>query len=203
MEQHFNYATGSALDLNLNHRRAAVLSSIPFPSWYTMGRYSFAPDVANYPEKSPYDMDPPLYNLIPEPSDEGQYDTPEIREAAYTVAENTNVNIFARMYGTPPIDIVDEDLEYAGERFPVVSYEEPPPLPHIVLPEATRFLQQINPTGNSPIFLVEVEGETRLLKVVRMLSIALVSLADDLRLPVTRPRRHPRRRRRMGSRSEA
>lgn len=68
------------------------------------------------------------------------------------------------MYGTNPLSIINPDLFL--EWFPWNDYAAPSPLPEVALPERLRVLEQLNPTGNSPLFLVAIDDRKMLLKIV-------------------------------------
>ncbi|EKM52953.1 uncharacterized protein PHACADRAFT_98583 [Phanerochaete carnosa HHB-10118-sp] len=125
--------------------------------------YNTVPDVSHYPECSPFDMDPPLYNLVPAPLDSMLHDTPELLANVLAVAERTNTNLFCTMYGTNPLNIADPNFYLTW--YPWVDYSAPPPLPEVALSENFRVLEQLNPKGNSPLFLVELDDQKMLLKV--------------------------------------
>jgi hypothetical protein len=131
-----------------------------------MSRYSSTADVAGYPEVGPYDMDPPLYNLIPEPEDVGEYDTPGLIAAALAIAKRVDINPFCTMYGSNPLKIHDRKLY--NRLLKLNSYRTPHALPKTSLPNAAAFVEQLNPTGNTPVFRVLSEGKELLLKVVRL-----------------------------------
>lgn len=132
-----------------------------------MPLYSYRPDVEHYPETSPYDQKPPLYNLDPSSMDEGELDTPELLQAALAIAKQSGQNVLCGMYGMPPLAIMEREL--LQDDFLLDAYAEPPPLPHITLPDTARFVRQVNPLGNSPVFVVEVENRLCLLKVVSLI----------------------------------
>lgn len=128
-----------------------------------MTRYSTIPDVHGYPENSPFDMDPPLYNLVPKPNDSGRYDTAQLVAEAKAIAEKTDINPFLSMYGSNPL-MLEGDIRVV--HMPMNAYREPPTLPEISLPHDFTFIEQINPNGNSPVFMVAFNGEICLLKIV-------------------------------------
>ena len=129
-----------------------------------MVAYSTTIDISVYPDVNPFYLDPPLFNLVPEPKDSGQYDTPELLQAALVIAERTDVNVFSGMYGTNPLHVVDRYLTPSFRK--LREYQKPPPLPETSLPSDARFLEQLNPTGNSAVFRLHAGGKDLLLKVV-------------------------------------
>lgn len=119
--------------------------------------YNTSPDISHYLERSPFDMEPPLYNLVPEPLDTAEHDTPELLALARSIAERTNSNLFCSMYGTNPLNIADPNLLVTW--FPWHKYSAPQPLPELTLSEQLRVRGQLNAAENSPLFLVEHKGQ--------------------------------------------
>lgn len=133
----------------------------------TVGAYL----VSSYPEQNPFEMDPPPYGLTPLSLEFLiASDTPELRAAALAIAEKTGINPFFTMYGYNPIHLWDARLLLKD--LPLVDYRSPSPLQEITLPENVEFVEQVNKRGNTPLFTFRADGETRLLKIVRILSIA-------------------------------
>lgn len=126
--------------------------------------YQTVPDVATYPEHSPWDYDPPLYNFVPEPEDQGQYDTLELRESALALAQRTDCNPLAGMYGCNPLHITNPLA--LGLRPWDSCAEQAPPLPQIALPEELQFVQQLNHGGNTAVFIVRVNNKDLVMKIV-------------------------------------
>lgn len=121
----------------------------------------------SYPEQSPYDKQPPIFNLAPH-RETGDHDTPELRKAALDIARRTGINVLRDMCGEFPLLLSQLDEQIVTEHpVPFTQYQPPPPLAKIDLPDDMEFIRQINVGGNTPIFVVKVEGSTRLLKMVR------------------------------------
>ncbi|EKM52936.1 uncharacterized protein PHACADRAFT_147234 [Phanerochaete carnosa HHB-10118-sp] len=108
-------------------------------------------------------MEPPLYNLVPEPLDTAEHDTPELLAHARSIAERTKSNLFCSMYGTNPLNIADPSLLITW--FPWHKYSAPQPLPEVTMSEKLHVCEQLNATGNPLLFLVEHGGQKMLLKV--------------------------------------
>lgn len=128
---------------------------------------------------------PPLPNLRPHPLDFTR-DTPEFIAAAHAQAKRTGVNPLYWQHGSCPFAV---DSEVFEEPVSVTGYTVPPPLLQICEDTTFVILQQINETGNVPMFKIRLNGELRLLKIVRShYRIQLGSnYADDNLVP--RPRR--------------
>ncbi|EKM52966.1 uncharacterized protein PHACADRAFT_30086 [Phanerochaete carnosa HHB-10118-sp] len=124
-----------------------------------MRAHRTTPDISTYPERSPWDYDPPPYNLVPEPEDWGQHDTPELRAAALVVAKHTDCNPFT---GTNPLHVVDV---MAFNSFPWDACVQPPPLPQVVLPADIEFVQQLNRSGNSAALVAQLGGKDMVMKI--------------------------------------
>lgn len=121
-----------------------------------------------YPEKNPFDIDPPVVNLTPfARDDECNYDLPEFIAAARAQAKkNAGLNPLYMWYGNNPLAVHEEHLFY--DELPLTSYEQPPPLLKVILEEPIEFLEQLHPQGDSYIYKVRVGEDVRLLKVVRL-----------------------------------
>lgn len=131
-----------------------------------MKTYTTGPWIGGYPEHSPFDLNPPLYNLVPEVLDSGQHDTEELLAAALAIAQKTDINCFCRMCGTNPLHTYGPQMHRKHLLWPDDMAITPPPPPDIILPAQFHVLEELNPTGNSIVFLVEVDGAKRLLKIV-------------------------------------
>lgn len=134
----------------------------------TTSTYDPVSILLTYPKTNPYDLDPPPFNLIPQPDPAVTFLTPELKAAALAVAQRTAVNVFYKINGQYPFALgnADRDRVYK-EQTPFVEYRKPPPLQQESLPDDVRFLERINEHGHTPVFVVEVEGQRRLLKIVR------------------------------------
>ncbi|GJE94528.1 hypothetical protein PsYK624_106980 [Phanerochaete sordida] len=128
-------------------------------------RYTALDVYRTYPERNPYDLDPPVYNLVPY-GDVEECDTPELKKAALKIAKASGINVLAGMYSHFPLMLGNID-EMEVEENPVsfTSYRPPPPLQRTELPSDVEFVSQVNPQGNTPIFIVKFEGVLRLLKI--------------------------------------
>lgn len=118
-----------------------------------------------YPEENPYELQPPVYNLIPF-QDEDEVDTPLFKHAALDIARRTGINVLALSYGQYPFLLgrIDE-TEVAKNPAPITQYQPPPQLPKAELPDNVVFVKQRNKTGNMPIFIVKIGNEERFLKI--------------------------------------
>ena len=121
----------------------------------------------SYPQLSPWELDPPIHNLRPRSDPAEQFDTPQLKAAALDIAKSTWMNVFARTLGSNPLWVANRDLREGEIPTPIVSYQRPLPLTPITLPDSVAFLRQINPTGNTTLFLIRTGDDTRILKVVR------------------------------------
>ncbi|GJE84688.1 hypothetical protein PsYK624_007640 [Phanerochaete sordida] len=119
----------------------------------------------SYPEQSPFDLQPAVFNLIPQPDPLESFDTPAVKEAALAVARSSAVNIFMLMHGTNPLLLVDNDFAHArAKQTKMTAYHTPPRLPEVPLPETLEIIKELNPDGHTPIFLVCVDGNLRVMK---------------------------------------
>lgn len=120
-----------------------------------------------YPEKNPYDIRPPIYNLIPY-QDADHVDTPQLKQAALDVANRTGINVLRFMYGQYPLLMAElDELEAVQNPVPFHNYRPPPDLPRTSLPDDVEFVRQLNEGGNTPVFVVRIGDVLRLLKMVR------------------------------------
>lgn len=129
-----------------------------------------------YPEKTPFDTDPPLMNLTPPNvlDDESAHDMPE--SIAKAQAHEAMSDASGPSYRNPLIAHVGGTL-YPALAF--TSYVHPPPLPKFVTEEPIEFLERLHydgpypyveplhPYGTSHIFKVRIGDDVRVLKVVR------------------------------------
>ena len=54
-------------------------------------------NIATYPEDDPWKADPPIYNIPPYTADgDTMFDTPELRAAAWKIAQRTGVNVYGQ-----------------------------------------------------------------------------------------------------------
>ncbi|KIP05252.1 hypothetical protein PHLGIDRAFT_36520 [Phlebiopsis gigantea 11061_1 CR5-6] len=116
-----------------------------------------------YPESNPYHATPPVHNLIPKHYEGLEFDTPELKAAAFAIARKHYINVFAVMYGTNPFLIAEEELYDVP--LPITNYTAPPTLHEAVLDDNLVLLEQINPLGNVPLFKIDVGGKEMLLKI--------------------------------------
>ncbi|CAL1710737.1 unnamed protein product [Somion occarium] len=117
-----------------------------------------------YPERSLFEWEPLLENLIPEDAGEIALDTPEFRREALIQASKISWNPLCYWLGTRPLPKAEKD-----EDIPWQTYVAPPPLPEIKL-EDIVLVRDMNPGGNTPLFEVKIGGVSRLLKVFMSLT---------------------------------
>lgn len=118
-----------------------------------------------YPEESPFDIDPPVYNLSPLTREEDcDFDLPEFIAGVNAQWRRTGLNPLYMWYGCNPLIVRDYDL--FDEKLPLTSYEQPPPLPRAEFEGPIEFLERLDPRGSSYVFKVRIGGEVRFLKVV-------------------------------------
>ena len=139
----------------------------------------------HYPETSPWALDPVPYNLTPCPWQDEE-DSPGLIEMAREQTHRTHINPFFSMFGTNPLIIYDEQLQYAETLCP--AYKQPPPVPEASLGDDVEFLQLINRGGNCPIYTVRVgSGDIKLLKIVSSrMSATGAYLLNRMRATVSR-----------------
>lgn len=119
-----------------------------------------------YPELNPYDLEPLPYQLIPQPP-RTRHDTQEFRDAALAVAEASGENPLANSYGSNPF-VIQDPHRISLKEVQFAHWSQPPPMDMAALSGPIQFLEQLNPTGTTPIFKVLVGQEYRVLKVVRV-----------------------------------
>lgn len=129
-----------------------------------------------YPEGSPFELKPPLYNLIPEDLKIEDLDTPQFKDAAWAITNDHTVNPLFSMHGWSPLLLGDADVERLREKHPeLIHYREPPPLPQIMLPDDIEFLARVNMEEyfgrikmeeDALLVLARIGSETRLMKIV-------------------------------------
>lgn len=123
-----------------------------------------------YPERNPFEMDPPAYNLTPSIgitwAMEKSMDTPEFIAAARAQAQKTGCNPLWTWFGTNPLAIYDERIQRAD--LPFNGYTVPPPLPRIDSPSDLTYIERVNARGNNPMYKVRIGDDVRLLKLVRL-----------------------------------
>ena len=124
--------------------------------------------LASYPEANPFDADPPPYNLTPYSREtELHWDTPEFVAAALDISERSGNNPLRHMYGTNPMVLTD--YRARNLNLPLSAYTPPPPLQKTSLPSDATFLERIHPHCHEVLVTIRVDGEVRLLKIVRSL----------------------------------
>lgn len=138
--------------------------------------YSVEALVESYPEGSPFELNPPLYNLIPEDLMLEDLDTPQFKGAAWAIAYDRTVNPLFTMHGWSPLLLGNADVARLRKKQPeLITYRKPPPLPHITLPDNIQFLERINMEkflqridveGDALLVLARIGNETRLMKIV-------------------------------------
>ncbi|GJE94567.1 hypothetical protein PsYK624_107370 [Phanerochaete sordida] len=120
----------------------------------------------SYPEKNPFEITPPIFGLVPFARDYDSLDTPKLHEAAREIMRRTGINVLFQMNGRYPFTTVQRDEEkMEANPGPFTGYSTPSPLLNTMLPDDAEFVQQLNPDGNVPIFVVRIGGELRLLKI--------------------------------------
>ena len=73
----------------------------------------------SYPEQTPFDLKPVVYNLTPGRDSLESFISPEVRAAALAIANRTAVNIFMRMQGRNPLLLADHDyVRFEKEQTP-------------------------------------------------------------------------------------
>ncbi|KAJ3555307.1 hypothetical protein NM688_g2650 [Phlebia brevispora] len=117
--------------------------------------------VFTYPEKNPFQSDPPIARLVPEEPKELLTITPQTASEALAKAEQTGVNPLSMLYGDSPLSMVDPKTKHA--RFPIEQYTLPPPLVQI-FPSPVQFIEWLNPEGRTPVYKVQIGEDIRLLK---------------------------------------
>ena len=123
--------------------------------------------MTTYPEQNLFGMDPPIYNLTPQSMEAFlELDIPEFLQGALQQTRTTGVNPLFLMYGTSPLYLANQRLQFA--RFPLLGYQKPPSLPNIELPNNVEFVEQLNKHGNTVLVVVRINNELRLLKIVRL-----------------------------------
>ncbi|GJE94527.1 hypothetical protein PsYK624_106970 [Phanerochaete sordida] len=135
----------------------------------------------SYPEKSPFEINPPIFNLVPAARSFSSLDTPELHEAARQIMRRTaGINVLFQMNGRYPFTTVqrDEDMMEANPG-PFTGYSTPAPLLNTALPDDAVFVQQLNPDGNVPIFVVRIGDELRLLKIYPSVDLEYHSQRHD------------------------
>ncbi|GJE94569.1 hypothetical protein PsYK624_107390 [Phanerochaete sordida] len=118
-----------------------------------------------YPEKNPYEIEPPVFNLVPCQAAE-EVDTPQLKKACLNIAKRTGINVLQLTYGQYPFllgELDDEEIETKPE--PLSQYQPPPPLSRSILPDDAIFVSQLNKNGNTPIFVVKIGDDERVLKI--------------------------------------
>lgn len=134
--------------------------------------------LSTYPETNPYDIEPPIFNLIPAPIPEAAHDTEEFRKALRDQTRAYGMNPFIYQYGVCPLMPTAMDVLEAL-KIPMDNYMSPPPLPEACIVQPLEFLEEINPTGRVPIFKVRVyhqEG-TSDIRALKLVSIAVIMVA--------------------------
>ena len=134
-----------------------------------------------YPEKSPFALR--LQNLSPRPSPWPNIDTPEVQQAALSIATARNgYNVFATMFGSNPIRL-DTLVVEAGEGG-VSAHCIPSPLSQIMLPHSGDFLEERVMDGLPGIVVRCIDwDEDRFLRLVcKLRYISLTFLIPWIRL---------------------
>ncbi|KAJ3552275.1 hypothetical protein NM688_g4234 [Phlebia brevispora] len=116
-----------------------------------------------YPEKSAFDWDPLIHNLAPEDQSKDSKDTPEFLAGALVQAKKDGMNPLWRWYGTNPVAIFDRKLQKAD--LPITAYTTPPPLPELDISAGVTVIEQLHPTGTTPMFKVQIGDDMRMMKV--------------------------------------
>lgn len=130
--------------------------------------------LSSYPETNPYDIEPPIFNLIPDPILEAAHDTEEFRKALRDQTRAYGMNPFIYQYGVCPLMPTARDVLEAL-KIPMDNYTSPPPLPEACIVQPLEFLEEINPTGRVPIFKVRVHYQegTSDIRALKLVSIAV------------------------------
>lgn len=130
--------------------------------------------VSSYPEENPFEADPPIYNLTPGSAGlDVELDTPGFRAEALAIAQETGKNPLHTQYGTNPFVITDPRVQKA--RLPLATYVRPDHgLPRLSFSDHTAFLAHIHSNIRTIVITVRIDGEVRLLKIVRSSSSILL-----------------------------
>lgn len=145
-----------------------MMATPPSPSLHTN---SVAPAslaltlLLTYPEEVPFNRTPPVPNLSPKVPCK----TEEIQrisdENALASLRKSGVNPLHRIYGHNPFHI-DASDKIRHEYLPFGPYTPPPPLNELEL-DGIEFIELLNPQGRTPAYKVRIEGDLRVLKLVR------------------------------------
>lgn len=127
--------------------------------------------LANYPETSPYDLDPVPYKVDPGSAPFDQLSDEVCAAIRHQTHINGWLNPFHRIYGQNPYVLRDPTT-------PVVPLLLRGSRPCPVLPHAPRdgpilFLKQVEHPGAAAAFTVEYRGEVYLMKVVSVILSAV------------------------------
>lgn len=115
-----------------------------------------------YPEEGPFDRTPPVPNISPKAPSQSEQTTSE--EEARASLRKCGLNPWHEMYGHNPLSIHDRDLRNGS--LPLGPYTPPPPLCELHL-DGFEFIELMNPGGRTPVYKVRLNGEFRVLKLVR------------------------------------
>ena len=129
-----------------------------------------------YPETSPFQLGTPVFNLLPVADPVDRFVTNDVREAAVAIARAHNgYNVFANMYGSNPLPLIDK--KWTQAKLPLTAYSRPPPIQRVQLPASAELLETIGLNSHAATVIIQsVEWSTpRMLKVV---SVRLVATAS-------------------------
>lgn len=95
--------------------------------------------IRSYPESSPFELQfYPVFNLLPSPETGEEYDTDAVRQAALSIAvTRSGHNIFAKMYGSNPLPVVDRALLEVD--MPFLAFNKPVDARRIALSPSAQF----------------------------------------------------------------
>ncbi|GJE84567.1 hypothetical protein PsYK624_006430 [Phanerochaete sordida] len=112
-----------------------------------------------YSEKSPYEIDPPIFGLAPHQGAE-EVDTPQLKKACLDIAKRTGIDALQLTYGQYPFLLGELDQKAAeNDPVPLSQYRPPHPLSRFILePDGAISVSQLNKKGNTPIFCCQGKG---------------------------------------------